>query len=107
MSSSHVIGSYIFEPFGIKTLEPWQPSDHLDFQDNAKGLVEPSRDQMAGLFIDQKISIAIQGVNVASLLGTAPVDGDAEEFVDAYDSFAFFTCLYYYSNYRKIIKILF
>ncbi|PZC71223.1 hypothetical protein B5X24_HaOG213914, partial [Helicoverpa armigera] len=43
----------------------------------------PHIDQRAGLFFGQRISIAIQRGNAASLLGTFPEDSDAEEYFDA------------------------
>ena len=73
----------MFEPFGVETLEPWGPSAHLVFREISKRLVDASRDQRAGLFFGQRISIAIQRGNAASLLGTFPVDIDADEFFDA------------------------
>uniref|UniRef100_A0A2H1VT06 SFRICE_019370 n=1 Tax=Spodoptera frugiperda TaxID=7108 RepID=A0A2H1VT06_SPOFR len=51
---SNLVGSYCFEPFG-----------------------------KAGYFFGQKISIAIQRGNAASLLGTFPNDSDADEYFDA------------------------
>ena len=80
---SNLIGSYMFEPFGVETLGPWGPSAHRIFRDIAKRLVDSSRDQRAGLFLGQRISIAIQRGNAASLLGTFPADSDADEFFDA------------------------
>jgi len=79
----NLIGSYMFEPFGVETLGPWGPSAHLVFRDIAKRLVDSSRDQRAGLFFGQRISIAIQRGNAASLLGTFPIDSEADEFFDA------------------------
>ena len=70
----------MLEPFWVETLGPWGPSAHLVFRDIAKRLVDSSRDQRAGLFLGQRISIAIQ---YASLLGTCPIDSDADEFFDA------------------------
>ena len=64
----------MFEPFGVEALGPWGPSAHLVFRDIAKRLVDSSRDQRAGLFLGQRISIAIQRGNAASFLGTCPID---------------------------------
>ena len=73
----------MFEPFGVETLGPWGPSAHQVFKDIAKRLVDASRDQRAGLFLGQRISIAIQRGNAASVLGTFPIDSDVDEFFDA------------------------
>ena len=80
---NNLIGNYSFEPFGVETLGPWGPSSRLLYKDIAKRLVDASRDQRAGLFFGQRISIAIQRGNAASLLGTFPEDSDAEEYFDA------------------------
>ena len=72
----------MFEPFGVETLGPFGPSAHLIFCEISKRLVDASRVQRAGLFFGQRISIAIQRGNAASLLGTFPVDINADEFFD-------------------------
>ena len=58
-------------------------SAHLFFRDIAKRLADSSRDQRAGLFLRQRISIAIQRGNASSLLGTYPIDSDADELFGA------------------------
>lgn len=63
---------YIFEPFAVETLGPWAPGAHLIYKDLAKRLVEASRDQNAGIYLAQRLSIAIQRGNAASVLGTLP-----------------------------------
>ena len=80
---STLTGNYMFEPFGVETLGPWGPCAHNLFKDLSKRLVDTSRDPKAGFYLGQRISIAIQRGNAASLLGTFPVDGDAEEYFDA------------------------
>ncbi|KAJ8719299.1 hypothetical protein PYW08_011474 [Mythimna loreyi] len=80
---TNLVGSYIFEPFGVETLGSWGPSAHKLFNELSKRLVDTSRDPRAGFYLGQRISIAIQRGNAASLLGTLPVDSDAEEFFDA------------------------
>jgi hypothetical protein len=67
---------FIFEPFGVETLGPWGPSAHLLFRGLCKRLVEASHDQKAGFYLAQRISIAIQRGNAASLLGTLPPGSD-------------------------------
>ena len=75
---------YVIEQYGVETLGPWGPSAHLVFRDIAKRLVDSSRDQRAGLFLGQRIGIAIQRGNAASLLGTFKNQSfDADEFFDA------------------------
>ncbi|KAJ8727191.1 hypothetical protein PYW08_015588 [Mythimna loreyi] len=80
---NNLIGSYMFEPFGVETLGPWGPSAHRVVRDISKQLVDSSRDQRAGLYFCQRISIAIQRGNAASVLGTFPIDIDVDEFFDA------------------------
>ena len=45
--------------------------------------VDASRDQRAGPYFGQRICFAIQRGNAASLLGTFPIDSDADDFFDA------------------------
>lgn len=66
----------MFEPFGVETLGPWGESAHKVFKECSRRLVELTRDQRAGSYLAQRISIAIQRGNAASLLGTLPCDGD-------------------------------
>ena len=63
-------------------VRPWGPSAHLVFRDIAKRLVDSSRDQRPGLFLGQRISIAIHRDNAASLLSTCPIGSDADEIFD-------------------------
>ncbi|PZC73418.1 hypothetical protein B5X24_HaOG209551 [Helicoverpa armigera] len=78
----NLTGNCIFEPFGVETLGPWGPSAHRLFREIRKRLVESTRDQRAGLYFGQRICIAIQRGNAASLLGTIPADSDADEYFD-------------------------
>uniref|UniRef100_A0A2H1WWI8 SFRICE_031586 n=1 Tax=Spodoptera frugiperda TaxID=7108 RepID=A0A2H1WWI8_SPOFR len=73
-------GNYCFEPFGVETLGPWSPGAHSLYKEIAHKLFDSTRDQKAGYFFGQKISIAIQRGNAASLLGTFPSDSDADDF---------------------------
>ncbi|PZC84994.1 hypothetical protein B5X24_HaOG203315 [Helicoverpa armigera] len=66
----------------VETLGPWGPSAHRLFREISKRLVESTRDQRAGLYFGQRICIAIQRGNAASLLGTIPADSDADEYFD-------------------------
>jgi hypothetical protein len=63
---------YNFVPFGVETLGPWGPSAHKLFAEIAKRLVDVTGDRRAGGFLAQRISIAIQRGNAASILGTMP-----------------------------------
>lgn len=71
----NLTGDLIFEPFGVETLGPWGPGAHKLFKDVSFKLVETTRDPRASSYLGQRISIAIQRGNAASLLGTLP-DGD-------------------------------
>uniref|UniRef100_A0A2H1VRU3 SFRICE_019335 n=1 Tax=Spodoptera frugiperda TaxID=7108 RepID=A0A2H1VRU3_SPOFR len=80
---SNLLGNYYFEPFGVETLGPWGPGAYSLYKEIAHKLLDSTRDQKAGYFFGQKISIAIQRGNAASLLGTFPSDSDANEYFDA------------------------
>lgn len=67
---------YIFAAFAVETLGPWGPEAHHLFKEVSRRLVEASRDRRAGTYLAQRISIAIQRGNAASLLGTLPRDTD-------------------------------
>ncbi|CAH1639389.1 unnamed protein product [Spodoptera littoralis] len=62
----NLASSYIYEPFGVETLGPWGPSALKLFKNILKRLVDTSRDQRAGLFLGQRLSIAMP-YNVAML----------------------------------------
>jgi hypothetical protein len=66
----------MFEPFGVETLGPWGTSALKLFKMISKRLVDASGDQKAGAYLAQRISIAIQRGNAASLLGTLPPGAD-------------------------------
>lgn len=69
---------YIFEPFGVETLGPWGPGAHRVFKSLSERLVDATRDQNAGTYLAQRISIAIQRGNAASMLGTLPTGSGLE-----------------------------
>lgn len=50
----------------------------------AKQLIDASRNHKASFYLAQRISIAIQRDNTASLLATPPLDDDVEESLDTY-----------------------
>ncbi|XP_063629995.1 uncharacterized protein LOC134801393 [Cydia splendana] len=64
--------NYKFIPFSVETLGPWGPGAQSLFTDLSKRLVEVSGDKRAGSFLAQRISVAIQRGNAASILGTMP-----------------------------------
>ena len=66
----------MFVPFAVETLGPWGPEAMSLYKDLAKRLIDSSGDQKAGFYLGQRISMAIQRGNVASLLGTLPIDFD-------------------------------
>ena len=59
------------------------PSARLLYKEISRRLVDTSRDQRAGSFFGQRINIAIQRGNAASLLGTFPDDSDVVEYFGA------------------------
>ena len=58
-------------------------SAHLLYKEVARRLVDASRDQRAGLFFGQRISITIQRGIAASLQGTFTIDSDGDDFFNA------------------------
>ncbi|XP_028156297.1 uncharacterized protein LOC114349906 [Ostrinia furnacalis] len=59
--------TYMFEPFGVETLGPWGPSAHRLYRELAKRLIDCTGDRRAGAFLGQRISLAIQRGNAASI----------------------------------------
>lgn len=76
-----LISDCIFVPFGVETLGPWGPDAKLLFKELAVRLIDACGDPRAGAYLGQRISLAIQRGNAASLLGTFPHDdgGDLEK----------------------------
>lgn len=62
----NLIVNYIFDPFGVETLDWWSPIARAIFKQLVKELIEAFRDQKAGLFLAERISIAIQRDNFGS-----------------------------------------
>ncbi|KAI8440937.1 hypothetical protein MSG28_009234 [Choristoneura fumiferana] len=60
---------YNFVPFGFETLGPWGPSAKIIFKELSKRLSDTTGDRKAGSFLAQRISIAIQRGNAASIFG--------------------------------------
>ena len=79
LSKSSIGNSYMFAAFGVETLGPWGPSTRRLINKISSRLIEASGDQRAGHYFAQRISIAIQRGNAASLLGTLPSDGDLNQ----------------------------
>ncbi|XP_061713148.1 uncharacterized protein LOC133521996 [Cydia pomonella] len=67
---------YNFVPFGVETLGPWGPSAFNLFKEVSKRIREVTGDRRAGSFLAQRISLAIQRGNAASIYGTMP-QGDS------------------------------
>ena len=68
--------NYIFAPFGVETMGAWGPNTKAFIKTLSKRLIDTSGDPRAGSYLGQRISLAIQRGNAASLLGTLP-QGDA------------------------------
>ncbi|RVE44183.1 hypothetical protein evm_011177 [Chilo suppressalis] len=68
-------GDLTFAAFGVETQGPWGSGAHHLFKEIAKRLVETTGDRRAGGYFAQRISLAIQRGNAASVLGTF-ADGD-------------------------------
>ncbi|CAH2237066.1 jg17242 [Pararge aegeria aegeria] len=64
--------SFIFVPFGVETLGPCGPEARALFKELSKRVIESSGEPRAGNYLGQRISLAIQRGNAASILGTIP-----------------------------------
>lgn len=72
-----VIGdSCVFAAFAVETLGPWGPEANILFKVLKKKLIRSTGDPRAGSFLGQRIGIAIQRGNAASLMGTLPSGSD-------------------------------
>jgi hypothetical protein len=71
---------HVFAAFAVETLGPWSPGAHELFGQLSKNLIKVSGDHRAGSFLAQRIGIAIQRGNAASLMGTLPQGSDLGDF---------------------------
>ncbi|CAH2265129.1 jg9281 [Pararge aegeria aegeria] len=74
--------SFIYVPFGVETLGPWGPEARALFKELSKRVIESTGDPRAGSYLGQRISLAIQRGNAASILGTVPRCGGFEDVLD-------------------------
>ncbi|CAH2210858.1 jg24633 [Pararge aegeria aegeria] len=74
--------SFIFVPFGVETLGPWGPEARALFKELSKRVIESTGEPRAGSYLGQRISLAIQRGNAASILGTVPRCGGFEDVLD-------------------------
>ncbi|KPI99782.1 hypothetical protein RR46_04756 [Papilio xuthus] len=63
---------YHFVPFGVETLGPWGPSTLRLFKDISKKIIDITGDRRVGSYLGQRISLAVQRGNAASMFGTLP-----------------------------------
>ncbi|XP_048484626.1 uncharacterized protein LOC125490201 [Plutella xylostella] len=64
--------TYLFLPFGVETMGPWGPDAKSLVKEITSRLADVSGDKRAGAYLRQRLSLAIQRGNVASVLGTLP-----------------------------------
>ncbi|CAH2245504.1 jg8733 [Pararge aegeria aegeria] len=74
--------SFIFVPFGAETLGPWGPEARALFKELTKRVIESTGDPRAGSYLGQRISLAIQRGNAASILGAVARCGGFEDILD-------------------------
>ncbi|CAH2233925.1 jg14683 [Pararge aegeria aegeria] len=74
--------SFIFVPFVVETLGPWGPEARALFKELSKRVIESTGDPRAGSYLGQRISLAIQRGNAASILGTVPLCSGFEDVLD-------------------------
>ncbi|CAH2235472.1 jg8938 [Pararge aegeria aegeria] len=65
-----------------ETLGPWGPEARALFKELSKRVIESTGDPRAGSYLGQRISLAIQRGNAASILGTVPRCGGFEDVLD-------------------------
>ncbi|CAH2265082.1 jg9256 [Pararge aegeria aegeria] len=65
-----------------KTLGPWGPEARALFKELSKRVIESTGDPRAGSYLGQRIRLAIQRGNAASILGTVPRCGGFEDVLD-------------------------
>ncbi|CAH2240485.1 jg24216 [Pararge aegeria aegeria] len=73
--------SFIFVRFGVEPLGPWGPVARALFKELSKRVIE-STYRRAGSYLGQRISLAIQRGNAASILGTVPRCDGFEDVLD-------------------------
>ncbi|CAH2246401.1 jg25494 [Pararge aegeria aegeria] len=66
----------------LMTLGPWGPEARALFKELSKRVIESTGDPRAGSYLGQRISLAIQRGNAASILGTVPRCGGFEDVLD-------------------------
>ena len=74
-----LMDNYNFIVFAVETLGPWCPEAKALVQEIGKKLEEITGDSRATNFLKQRISIAIQRGNAASVMGTFPQSQDLHE----------------------------
>ncbi|CAH2229314.1 jg17063 [Pararge aegeria aegeria] len=65
-----------------ETLGPWGPEARALFKELSKWVIESTGDPRAGSYLGQRISLAIQRGNAASILVTVPRCGGFEDVLD-------------------------
>ncbi|CAH2240239.1 jg1796 [Pararge aegeria aegeria] len=65
-----------------ETLGQWGPEARALFKELSKRVIESTGDPRAGRYLGQRISLAIQRGNAASILGTVRRCGDYEDVLD-------------------------
>ncbi|CAH2208643.1 jg14655 [Pararge aegeria aegeria] len=60
----------------------WGPEARALFKELSKRVIESTGDPRAGSYLGQRISLAIQRGNAASILGTVPRCGGFEDVLD-------------------------
>jgi hypothetical protein len=71
-------GNYIFTPVAIETLGTWGPSATSLCQDLGGRIARETGDVRSTAFLKQRLSLAVQRGNAASILGTIPLPEQAD-----------------------------
>ncbi|KAI8423875.1 hypothetical protein MSG28_012876 [Choristoneura fumiferana] len=82
LGTLHPASSSIGSATRAETLGPWVPGALSLFKDLSKRLSDTTGDRRAGSFLAQRISLAIQRGNTASIFGTMPQAGNVIEGLD-------------------------
>ncbi|CAG9118843.1 unnamed protein product [Plutella xylostella] len=71
--------TYLFLPFGVETMGPWGPDAKSLVKEITSRLADVSGDKRAGAYLRQRLSLAIQRGNVASMWEREHAKGEEAE----------------------------
>ena len=69
---------YLFTPIGVETFSSWGRQGHSLVKEIGQKLCEITGDKKSTFYLFQRISMAVQRGNAASILGTVPSSSNLE-----------------------------